>query len=343
MQEVINESASVVLATIAEKAGLAPTVAASLVQTFVPLAEKAATLINDAESIVVTDATQVTEMRASRRARLDLRAVRVEIDTARKTMKEEALVRCQAIDSVAKNLRDRIEPIEARLEEQEKFAERAEAKRKAELKATRETLLAPFTTDTSFYDLASMPEATFAALLESNRLAHAARIEAAKKAEADRIAAERARQAEAERLKAENARLAREQAEEREKARQEALAAQARAEVERQKAHAERVKAKAEADRLEAEARKEREARERLEREEASRKAAAAAQARADAAAAKKAARAPDRQKIALVATTLRSVALPAVKSPEAEALLTEIRSEIEKLAAWVEKSAEEI
>lgn len=350
------------LAAIAEKSGLPSAIAESLVTTFVPLAEKAARIIAGAESIVVTDATQVSEMKASRTARLALREVRVDIDKARKALKEESLRRGQAIDAVAGDLRERIEPVELRLEEQEKFAERAEAARKAQLKASRETLLAPFKIDTTFYNLAEMPEATFSELLDSTRTAHEARIAAAKKAEEDRIAAEVARKAEEERIRIENAKLAAEKAEAdrllaetREAARKEALAAQARADAERQKVEAEKraAEAKARAEREAAEARERRERedaerklreerahREKLEREAAEAKAKAEAKAREEEQARKKAARAPDKVKITAVATALRGLALPEVSSPEAVDCVGNIRAKLEQFAKWVEAQA---
>lgn len=54
------------LVLVAEKSGLAPDLAGRLAAAFVPLAEQAASAIGESDGIVVTDATQVTEIRASR-------------------------------------------------------------------------------------------------------------------------------------------------------------------------------------------------------------------------------------------------------------------------------------
>lgn len=344
MHEVIEApETSKYLATIAEQSGLAPSVAESLVVTFVPHAEAAARLIAEAEAIVVTDATQVSEMKASRAKRLALRQIRIDTDKDRVALKEESLKRGKAIDAVAGFIKGKIEPVETRLEEQEKFAERAEAARKARLKSLREDLLRPYGVDTQHYQLGEMTADAFAALLDATDTAHKAKAAAAAKAEADRIAAEEARKAEEARLRAENERLAAEKskaekaaAEAREQARQEALAAQARADVERQRVEAERRAA-------EAKLRAEREAREKLEREEAERKAAAEAKARAEEAAAKKAARAPDKVKIAAVAIAVRGLAMPEVSSPEAKSVVAQLKQQAEKFAAWIDSQASQL
>lgn len=346
------------LATIAASGGMAQTAAEALVKPFVPLAEEAFALVVQAESIVVTDATQVSEMKQSRTARLRLREIRIEVEKVRKGLKEDSLRRGQGIDLAANYIKGKVEPVEARLEEQEKFAERAEAKRKAELKASREALLAPFGIDTTHYQLGDMKDAAFAELLDSTRLAHEARVAAAKKAEADRIAAEEARKAEDARIRADNDRLKAEKeaveraaAAEREKARQEALAAQARADVERQRIEAqaraerEKAEAKAAAERAAHEAvlRKEREAREQLERDAAEQRRIAEEKAKAEALAARRAAAAPDKQKLLTLAQTVRLIAVPSVKTLEAKTVAENAAMWIDALAARIEQDASKL
>jgi DNA repair exonuclease SbcCD ATPase subunit len=89
--------------------------------------------------------------------------------------------------------------------------------------------------------------------------------------------------------------------------------------------------------------RKEREAREKLEAE-----AAAKAKVEFDAheaaeAARKKAARAPDREKVKAFAASVRSLAIPVVKSPEALAVVATIQQQIEKFAKWADDKAESL
>lgn len=327
------------LETVAEGSGLAPDLAGKLAAAFVPLAEQAASVIGESAGITVTDATQVTEIKASRAARLKLRAMRdalisvtcIEVEKTRKSLKEEWLRPGQAIDSLARYLCDRINPVEARLEEQEKFAERKEAERKAALRASREKLLAPFGVNTAFYQLADMDENTFAALLSSSRLAHEAKIAEAKRAEAERIAAENARKEEEARVRAENERL-RQEAAERERA----------VEAERKQAEEARRAAEAEArqerEASEAKLREERSAREKLEREAKEREAAEKRRVEAEERAKRKAERAPDRDKLLAVAASVRAIVVPEMKSDAMKSVRNNIVAKAEAFATWIEQ-----
>lgn len=335
------------LVAVAEQSGLATESAQHLLASFQPHFANAQDLCEQAKGVVVTDATQVTEIKKSRALRLKLKDVRVEAEKTRKALKEDSMRTGKAIDGMANVLKYLIEPVEQRLEDQEKIAERMEAERKAALKASREELLRPYGIDTTGYLLGDMTEATFAQLLDSARLAHAARIEAEKKAEADRIAVEAARVAEEQRIKAENERL-RKEAEAREKraAAERKKAADALA-AEQEKARKEKdaieAKARKEREAAEAAARKEREAREKLEAEAAARKRADDAKAAADAKAKKAAALAPDKDKVASLSKTVRGIAMPDVKSPEARVVVQNISIYFEKLAAFIEQQAERI
>lgn len=319
------------LETVAEGSGLAPDLAGKLAAAFVPLAEQAASVIGESAGITVTDATQVTEIKASRAARLKLRAIRIEVEKTRKSLKEEWLRPGQAIDSLARYLCDRINPVEARLEEQEKFAERKEAERKAALRASREKLLAPFGVNTAFYQLADMDENTFAALLSSSRLAHEAKIAEAKRAEAERIAAENARKEEEARVRAENERL-RQEAAERERA----------VEAERKQAEEARRAAEAEArqerEASEAKLREERSAREKLEREAKEREAAEKRRVEAEERAKRRAERAPDRDKLLAVAASVRAIVVPEMKSDAMKSVRNNIVAKAEAFAVWIEQ-----
>lgn len=359
LQIVETKPAGTDLAIVVEQNQLPADRAQPLLDSFQPLFVEAQEIIHAAQEIQVVDATQLTEMKQAREMRLKLRAVRGKVESLRKTLKEESLRTGKAIDGMANVLKYLIEPVEERLERDEKFAERAEADRKAKLKAAREELMKPFNVDVSYYDLANMPEATFAQLLENSRLSHEARIAAAAKAEADRIAAEQARIAEEARIRAENDRLrmeaekqaklaalerAKAEADRRaieEKALAEREAIQRKADAERAeaaaKARAEREaaerKAAEERRRLEAAAAAERVERERLEREARERAEAEASKRRLEEAAKRKAARAPDKDKIRTVAKTLLALELPQVASSEAVDMLGKIRGDILDLA----------
>ena len=361
------------LATVIRENQIAPTEAQSLVDAFQPSFMEAKKLVDEAARLTVTDATQVTEIRASGKLRKQLKDVRTNANDIRKALKEDSLRRGNAIQGMYNVLLLLIEPAESRLMEQEKFAERKEAERKAALKRSREELLAPFGIDTSFYSLAEMPEPTFAQLFDSSRLSHEAMIERKRQIEADRIAAEASRIAEEKRIREENERLRLEQeakdkelAAERRKAEHERLAAEARERAIRaeseQKALAERqavearekaakAKAKAERDAIEAKARQEREkieaqakadreARERAEQEIETRRQQEAADIAAAAEAKRLAAAAPDHDKLVAFAATVRALEVPAVSTTEAKIIANEIAAKVKAMATWIKAQA---
>jgi hypothetical protein len=130
-------------------------------------------------------------MKLDRQLRLTFRALRVEADKKRKILKEDSIRRGKAVDGVYHVIEYLIVPIEQKLEEAEKFAEREEAAAKAKLKKEREDLLIPFDVAIEFYDLAEMPEANFARLLDDTRRSHAAKVEEKIRANNERIAQEK--------------------------------------------------------------------------------------------------------------------------------------------------------
>jgi len=120
---------------------------------FQPFFEQAEKWMDAASTLVVTDASQVNEMKMAREARLALKDIRVNVEKTRKALKEDSLRKSQAIDAIAGTLKGLIEPIENHLEQQEKFVEIQEQRRKQLLKEERIALLAPYEVPTDFYDL----------------------------------------------------------------------------------------------------------------------------------------------------------------------------------------------
>ena len=346
--QAMEESA---LARLVEHDGLAIESVRPIIETFQPMYDRATVMLKEADGISVTDATQVTEIKKARAMRLQLKGVRVEIENARKSLKEESLRKGRSIDGLAGKLKALIEPAELRLEQQEQFAERAEAARKAALREGRAALIAPYAENPSIYPLGDMTDAAFDELSNGLRLAHEAKIAAAKKAEEERIAAERAKAEEDKRIRAENERL-RLEAEAKQKAadaeRAKAAKELAEANAAREKAEAAAKAQKAAADKKLAEERAkaeaaikaERDERDRLERAAAAAKAEAEKKAAAERAAQKAAALAPDRDKIASIAKAIRSIQMPSVSSPEAKAVLAEIVDKTERFAVWIEQKS---
>lgn len=236
-------------------------------------------------TIVVTDPTDTITMNMAREGRLGLRAMRLE---AEKLVKEKRASVQQAMS--AYTLEDKLwlksgqmmeltfKHLEGQLENQEKFAERFEADRRAKLKADRLAILAPL----GYFDgngLDFMTDVAFDALIGGLKAKIQADKEEAERIEAERIAKENAEREERARIAAENARLKAE-AEAKEK---ELAIERARVEAERQRAEKERREAeeKANRERLEAEAKAKAE-RDAIEAQAAKERAEAAAKLKAE-------------------------------------------------------------
>jgi len=247
--EVVHPATDEQALAVIKQNAITPDTAQSLTASFAPLFTEARSILEKSRGITVTDASQTLEIKLARECRLALRKVRVAGDKARKELKESALRTGRAIDGFYNILLHLTEEEENRLDEQEKFVDRQEAARKAAAKAEREAALKPYGIDTTFYNLAEMGTEAWGQLLANTKAAHEAKLEAARKAEEERVRLENERLKEEARIREENERLRREAAE-RETA----------AKAEREAAEAERRRLEAEKRAVEEKARKEREA-----------------------------------------------------------------------------------
>jgi len=208
-----------------------------------------------ASALTVTDINQKAEMKMARAARLEVRDARLALELERKNRVEHLKARSSKIDAAARTVRVKLEALEETFRESEQFAERYEAKLKAELKIKREAELRPWLDGPDaplLTDVSQLSEQAFVDLVEFYKTARKAKLDAAAKAEADRLAKEAAEKAERERIAAENARL-----------KAEAEATAKRLEEERKAREAQEVKERAEREkerqRIEAERKAERE------------------------------------------------------------------------------------
>lgn len=327
------------LAAIAKDNALTAPASEQLLNAFAPMAKQARSLVEQSRD--------VTDPKLSRAFRLKLRETRIEIEGTRKRLKEDSLRTGKAIDGMANILKYIIEPVEEQLEAHEKAAERAEAARIESIRIDRHKQLAAVGVDGTFYNLGALPENAFAQLMEASRAAHAAKIEAARKADEERAAKEAAEAAERERIRLENERLKKEAAEreaamQAERAR---VAAEQAAAVEKARKEREAVEAKAKAEREEIERKMqaEREARAKAEQAAAAAKKAQEDRDRAEADARRKAAMAPDREKIRALGEAIRAMAMPDVASKEAEEAVGKIKERIWSLANDIDKMSNAI
>lgn len=215
------------LATIISEQGVSADNAKALVEAFGGPFSEAGTILADFSrdeetgelvvgdnAIKVTDVMQVKEMSEAREKRLALRKARITIENKRKELGDEALKTTQAINKIAKTLKDQIEPVEAYLAEQEKYKELKEEADRANRLAARTEAIAKVG-DPSLYMLETMSEESFQELLIKLEKEQADRVEAERKAEADRIAAQAAERERQAKIAEENKRLEREAEEQR--------------------------------------------------------------------------------------------------------------------------------
>ncbi len=108
---------------IVENSGLEQNKAQFLLEQFQDHYKMAAEWAKKAKNIIVTNESQTVNMKMARTGRLFLREKRLEIENARKSLKEAALKEGKAIDMIANFLKDLIIPTEEHLRRQEYFVE----------------------------------------------------------------------------------------------------------------------------------------------------------------------------------------------------------------------------
>jgi hypothetical protein len=336
------------LVKIVTESGLEQSKGQILLEKFSNYFNIAADWEQKAKALTVTDVTQVAEMKMAREGRLFLKQKRVDVENTRKMLKEQSLREGQTIDSIARILKNVIEPIEQDLEQKEKFAETQEAKRRAELKVVRDAEIEPYMEYLPYQqDLGAISDEQYQKLLAFVKLQHDQKVEAEQKAEAERLAKEKAEAEERERIRKENEMLkieAEKKAKELEKER-------AKAEAERRALEEKARKEKAEAD---AKLKAERDAREKIERELRA-KAEAEAKAKRDEEArlfaeqkekelaAKKALTAPDKDKLNKLAIEIDSIQLPDLKTPDARRINDNIKDLLTKVSKYIRENAEKL
>jgi len=342
------------LTVVIRDSGVEQSTALMLQNSFLPFFDKAREWKEKAETLIVTDISQTREMKMAREARLALKEIRVNADKKRKELKEDSLRYGKAVQGVYNVIDYLIVPIEKHLEDQEKFAERQEEKRKAALKIERDSELLPYIEFVPYQvDLGELSDEGWQKLLFGAKLQKQAKIDAEKKAEDDRIAKEKADAEERERIRQENERLKAE-AIERDRLANEAMAEQKRlADIEKKRQEdiiaAEKAKADAERKIAEEKLQKEREASAKLAAELKAKQDAELAEPKRKAAeekeriaAEKKAAKAPEKERLMKWINDLNdSVLIPVMKTPESGELANDIYTKFRSFIAWAQQRIE--
>jgi len=304
------------------------------------------------DSVTVTDANDKVNMKLANTIRLGVRQVRLEAEKtfdAKRADVQQQMLSYKTEDSLWLKAKQTMQILTKEIEEnarwKEETKERFEAEQK-ELKVQQRMLkVAKVAPEMARTEFEGMSDETFEMFFAGIEKAFNDKLEAEKKAEAERVEKEKAEIAERERIRKENERLKAEAeakekqlADERAKAEAERKKIEEDAKKEREEADrklkAEREaakiaadKAKAEKDKLEAELKAE------ADKKENERKAKEAAE--------KKAKNAPDKEKLLEIARNIDNLAIPEIKSEEAQKILSDVKILLSKVSVFIrEKSS---
>jgi hypothetical protein len=278
------------------------------------------------DSVTVTDANDKVNMKLANTIRLGVRQVRLEAEKtfdAKRADVQQQMLSYKTEDSLWLKAKQTMQILTKEIEENARWKEETKARFEAEqkeLKVQQRMLkVAKVAPEMARSEFENMSDETFEMFFSGIEKAYNDKIEAEKKAEAKRIEKENAEIAERERIRKENEQL---------KAKAEAKEKQLIAE--RAKAEAARIaaaKAKAEKDKLKAELKAE------ADRKENERKAKEAAE--------KKAKNAPDKEKLLEIARNIDNIAIPEIKSEDAQKILSDVKTLLSKVSVFIrEKSS---
>lgn len=315
------------------------------------------------DGVTITDANDKVSMKLANTIRLGVRQVRLEAEKtfdAKRTEVQQQMLSYKTEDSLWLKAKQTMQILTKEIEEnarwKEETKERFEAEQK-ELKVQQRILkVAKVAPEMARTEFENMSDETFEMFLAGIEKAFNYKIEAEKKAEAERIEKEKAEIAERERIRKENEQLKAE-AEAKEK---QLIAERAKAEAERKaieeaakkerEENERKLKAEQEAARIAAEkaaaekAKLEAEIKAKAEAEEKSLKeseAKAIAEQKAKELAEKKAKNAPDKTKLIELASQIDGLNMPEIKSEEAQKILTDVKTLLSKVSVFIrEKSS---
>ncbi len=206
----------------------------------------------DALKLEVRDEQDKESIEIANKAWKNVKSLRIDVEKTRKKLKESSLKRGRLIDTIAKEFKTRIEPIETHLNKQANYIKIKEQERKAKLKQEREEMIRPFV-DQIIWDLGEKTEEEFKEIFGTARLMKDLKEKEAQEKREQEKKEHEARQKmieENRRLKAieqENARLKKEkERKEREEKQREIKLAKEMEDIKREKARLEKEKEKME-------------------------------------------------------------------------------------------------
>lgn len=153
------------LVVVIKESGLDTSKSDTLMKSFVGFYSQAKEVIENCKSIEVTDESQKDLIQTARDNRLKLKNIRVECENTRKQLKEQSLREGKAIDGISNVIKALIIPVEEHLEKQEKFVEIKEQLRLEKQLNERIEKLSQYVNDVSLYNLKDMADEVFENLL----------------------------------------------------------------------------------------------------------------------------------------------------------------------------------
>lgn len=314
-----------IIAPVLQTELISPKLSETILQNFQQFFEEIGRYEEEAKSLEVIDENEVDKMKRARELRLTISKIRIEAEKKRKFLKEDYLRGGRAIQGVYNIIESLTIPIEKHLEQQEKFKELLEQKRKLEITEKRLNLLSEFVDDTSVYNLAEMSEAGFQELLNASKIAREQKLKAEKDAEDERIRIQKEIDAENERIRIEN-----------EKLKADAKKREKELEDERKK-QAEILKKEQEAKaKIEAELEEKRKADEKLKQEQAEKEAKELAN--------KKALElAPDKEKLNKLAEQIANIELPKLQNEQSNLIINQVKELLSKVSIYIIKNTKNL
>lgn len=315
------------------------------------------------ETVVVQDENDKTNMKLANTIRLGVRQVRLDAEKtfdAKRAEVQAQMLSYKTEDQLWLKAKQTMQILTKEIEENARWKEETRQRFEAEQKELkvqhRMVQVAKFAPELQRAEFENMSDESFSLFVAGIEKQYNDKIEAEKKAEAERIEKEKAEIAERERIRKENERLKAE-AEAKEK---QLIAERAKAEAERKaieeaakkerEENERKLKAEQETARIAAEkaaaekAKLEAEIKAKAEAEEKERKEAEAkviAEQKAKEAAEKKAKNAPDKTKLIELAAQIDGLNLPELKSEEANKILTDAKTLLAKVSNFIrEKSS---
>lgn len=304
------------------------------------------------DDVIVNDENDKTNMKLANTIRLGVRQVRLEAEKtfdAKRAEVQTQMLSYKTEDQLWLKAKQTMQILTKEIEENARWKEETRQRFEAEQKELkvqqRMVQVAKFAPELQRAEFENMSDESFNLFVAGIEKQYNDRIEAERKAEEERIAKEKAEAEERERVRIENERLKAEAeakekqlAEERAKAEAERKAIEEKARKEKAAADA-KLKAEREAkEKLEAELKSKAEAESKAKRD-AEAKAAAELKAKQDAE--KKAKSAPDKAKLNDFANMLDELALPELKSEEANKILTDAKTLLCNISTFIrEKSS---